>query len=172
MSTLRLVFPSEEYEREWIAVTKEFEESKEKITPAALKNKVSDYNEFLDKAKKISLGVGLPSYMVPSDIYFLVNEENRILGSIDIRHFLNEHLRNYGGHIGYGIRPSERRKGYATEMLRLALKICKEKQMDKVLITCDKTNEASARTIKNNGGILENEVMNVDILIQRYWIEI
>lgn len=172
MSTLRLVFPSEEYEREWIAVTKEFEESKEKITPSALKNKVSDYKEFLDEVRKISAGIGLPSYMVPADIYFLVNKENRILGAIDIRHSLNDHLRNYGGHIGYGIRPSERRKGYATEMLRLALKICKEKQMNRVLITCDKTNEASSRTIKNNGGILENEVMNSDILIQRYWIEI
>ena len=96
----------------------------------------------------------------------------RILGAIDIRHELNAYLHTYGGNIGYGIRPSERKKGYATQMLNLALEQCKILGMQKVLITCFKDNVGSAKTILNNGGVLENEVAENGILKQRYWITI
>lgn len=91
---------------------------------------------------------------------------------IDIRHRLNDYLFQYGGNIGYSIRKSERRKGYATEMLGLALEECKRMNMDKVLVTCNKCNDGSAKTIKKNGGRLENEVLEDGELIQRYWITI
>ena len=73
--------------------------------------------------------------------------------------------------------PSERRKGYAKEMLRLILIKCKELGADKVLLTCDKENIASAKTIISNGGILENEVkdevsLSKSGIIQRYWINL
>ncbi len=110
--------------------------------------------------------------LVPSSIYFLVDEDNKIHGAIDIRHELNDYLLQYGGHIGYGIRPSQRRKGYASQILSLALPIAKDLGISKALITCNKTNLGSARTIINDGGILENEVINEDEITQRYWIEI
>ena len=95
-----------------------------------------------------------------------------MLGAIDIRHYLNENLLHYGGNIGYGIRPSERQKGYATQMLALALEECKKIGMLKALITCFKSNVASANTIIKNGGVLENEVIEYGEIKQRYWIQL
>lgn len=111
---------------------------------------------------------------VPDSVFFLLDEDRgRLLGAVDIRHYLNDFLLKEGGHIGTGIRPSERRKGYATEMIRLALIECKKLGIDKALITCGKDNIGSARSIVKNGGILENEFMNSDGDVeQRYWISI
>ena len=91
---------------------------------------------------------------------------------VNIRHELNDYLLNYGGHIGDGVRPSERRKGYATKIIDLALKECQKLNIDKVLLVCDKDNIGSAKSIKNNGAILENEIVKDGKTIQRYWIEI
>ena len=173
MNNLKLVSPSEEYREEWESIVKEIENAKERITPFALKGEATDYNEYLKNAKNNSLGVNLQNDRVPSDIFFLINNESkRILGAIDIRYSLNDYLYNYGGNIGYGIRPTERKRGYAIEMLKLALNICREKGMDKVLITCKSSNMASAKTMIKNGAVLENEVLEDDVLIQRYWIKL
>lgn len=91
----------------------------------------------------------------------------------DIVKELIEQLLLNGGHIGDGVRPSERRKGYATEMIRLALEECKKLGIDRVLMVCYKDNIASAKSIINNGGILENEIEAEDGKIdQRYWISL
>lgn len=110
--------------------------------------------------------------MVPDSTFFLLDiDRNRLLGAVNIRHELNEHLLKYGGHIGDGVRPSERRKGYATEMIRLALLECQKLGIRKVLICCNKENVGSRKSIINNGGVLENELLNADgAIIQRYWI--
>ena len=91
---------------------------------------------------------------------------------MNIRHFLNEQLLMNGGHIGDGIRPSERRKGYATEMIALALEKCRELNIRKVLMVCDKENIGSAKSIIKNGGVLENEVIINGVTDQRYWINL
>lgn len=110
--------------------------------------------------------------LVPDSVYFLLDEERNIfVGAVNIRHYLNKELLLGGGHIGDGIRPSERRKGYATLIIKLALEKCKELGIDKVLITCDKTNIGSQKSIIKNGGVLENEFVNEEGAIeQRYWI--
>ena len=96
-----------------------------------------------------------------------------MLGAVDIRHYLNDYLLQYAGHIGDGIRPSERRKGYATEMIRLSLIECKKLGINNVLMVCDKSNVASRKTIIKNGGILENEFLDEDGEVQqRFWIKL
>jgi len=85
---------------------------------------------------------------------------------------ISDYLLNFGGHIGYSVRKSERLKGYATEMLALGLIECKELNINKVLITCDKDNVASAKTIIANGGKLENEILEGNRTTQRYWISL
>lgn len=79
------------------------------------------------------------------------------LGRLAIRHRLTPQLREVGGHIGYDVRPSARRRGHATAMLRAALPVAAGLGIDPVLITCDTGNEASRRVIVTNGGTLEDE---------------
>lgn len=110
--------------------------------------------------------------LVPATVYFAV-VDGEIVGMLQIRHKLNAHLMQNGGHIGYGVRPSRRRRGYATKMLALALDKAHELGIDKALITCDKANTASAKTILSNGGVLENEVAEENgNIVQRYWISL
>ncbi len=90
-------------------------------------------------------GINIPETWVPDSTYWLVTDENKILGAVNIRHSLTEHLFNAGGHIGYGIRPSERRKGYATKLLALSLEKTKELDITKVLVVCDAVNTASEK---------------------------
>ena len=103
----------------------------------------------------------------------LDNDRNILLGAVNIRNYLIDYLLKYAGLIGDGIRPSERGKGYATEMIRLALLECKKLGIKSVLMVCDKSNIASAKTIIKNGGVLENEFMyDKGNIQQRYWINI
>ena len=111
---------------------------------------------------------------VPNSVFFLLDvDRNILLGAVDIRHYLNDYLLQYAGHIGDGIRPSERRKSYATEMIRLSLIECKKLGINNVLMVCDKSNVASRKTIIKNGGILENEFLDADGEVQqRFWIKL
>ena len=110
---------------------------------------------------------------VPDSVFFLHDTKRDILlGAVNIRHKLNDELLYTGGHIGDGIRPSERRKGYATAMIALALEECKKLGINKVLMCYDKNNIGSAKSIIKNGGVLENEVEEDGHLEQRYWIEL
>lgn len=111
--------------------------------------------------------------LVPDSTYFCLDEERNIfVGAVNIRHYLNESLLFDGGHIGDGVRPSERGKGIGTKMIALALEKCGEMGIDKVLMVCNKSNIASAKTIINNGGVLENEITVNSVIEQRYWIEL
>ncbi len=110
---------------------------------------------------------------VPATQFLCVHlPESTVVGVIQIRHRLNEHLLNYAGHIGYAVRPGWRKKGIAKWMLRMILPHCKALGLDRVLITCDKENEASRRTIEACGGVLEDIRMDGENAVLRYWIDL
>lgn len=140
----------------------------EKIIPWAIRK--TDYHNFTPYLA--SLEVREDPRLVPDSTFFCLDEErNRFVGAVNIRHDLNEGLLLDGGHIGDGIRPSERRKGLGTKMVALALEECDKLGIGRVLMCCDKENVASAKTIIRNGGVLENEVTVDGEVTQRYWIE-
>lgn len=96
----------------------------------------------------------------PADTFLAIcSEDMRIVGTIQIRHCITESLNKCGGHIGYGVRPSERRKGYGSRMLEIALTYCYSLGLSHVRIDCEKSNQASAKTIEKCGGILEKEFL-------------
>lgn len=133
-------------------------------------DKLNDFKLWVEKVKK---DLNDPAEgRVKATQFIAITNSRRIVGMIQIRHELNESLLQHGGHIGYGVRPSERKKGYATKMLELALRECKNLGIKDVLVTCNKKNIGSAKTIQKNGGILENEIEENGILTQRYWISI
>lgn len=168
----RLVKPSTEMKQEYLSYIAEWEDSGERIVPYASRRNGYDYESLLSKWESDSSEKAYEMGFVPSTIFFMVDESERIIGAIHVRHELNEELLLHGGHIGYGVRPSERRKGMATRMLSMVLPMAKALGIDKALVTCDRDNHASARTIIANGGTLENEVMEEDRITQRYWIEL
>ena len=99
------------------------------------------------------------------------SERDKLIGIIDIRHELNDFLAAFGGHIGYGVRASERRNGYAAKILRMGLELCKSINLGRVMLACYKDNAASGKTIVNNGGMLEREFVHADgKTVQVYWI--
>lgn len=117
----------------------------------------------------------LPEGKVIATQYMFVREEDdKIVGMIQIRHYFNDYLAKFGGHIGYSVAPSERRKGYASLMLKTTLPICRQIGLDRVLITCIKGNEGSKRTILKNGGKYDGTVYEPDekVELERYWIDL
>ena len=134
----------------------------------------STYEEWLEKViSDIDIAnISLPK--VPSLTYFYIREEDgKIVGMINIRLALNDFLRKEAGHIGYCIRPTERKKHYATNMLSGALKVCDTLGIHDVILSCDKSNPASANVIINCGGTLEAEFYSetFEEMIQRYVIK-
>lgn len=134
---------------------------------------IKDFKEWIQKIDRNRYKENVPSHLVPSTIYLARSKsDERIVGVISLRHYLNDNLLKYGGHIAYSIRPSERKKGYGSEMLKLALSEYKNMRVDKVLISCKKENIGSSKVILNNGGVLENEVFVEErgYSFLRYWI--
>jgi predicted acetyltransferase len=174
MDTLHLVTPAERHRKEWHDYLHEWSLTGEGMTPWALDPGNGDFDKFLQLTEQFERGIDIPEGKVPAGLFLMVDgASDRILGAVSIRYRLNDYLLHYGGHVGYGVRPSERRKGYAKKMLSLALSICRERGIARVLVTCDTVNVASARTIRANGGILEDEVIHPDgSPVQRYWIDL
>ena len=151
---------------------KEWEETGEKLVPFIIQIDSTDFQKYIDQLNRFKNGIGIPDTFVPNSTFYLTDNTNRILGVVNIRHRLTDKLLIEGGHIGYGIRPSERRKGYATKILELALVEAKKLGIERALVTCDKENIGSAKTILRNGGIFDQENLYEGRIVQRYWINI
>jgi len=174
MSGLLLIEPSIAYSEQIWEYRAEFLNDLDSLHGTAGLRNVATVEEWLVNIEKNSCEETVMDGLVPATTYLAVRKaDNQVVGMIDIRHHLNEFLLNSGGHIGYSVRPTERQKGYATEMVRLALVACRDKlNLSKVLITCNKENIASAKTILANGGVLENEIVEDGGITQRYWINL
>lgn len=167
---LQLIRPDMTYKKQIVEMMDEWSATGEKIIPWPLRR--IDYHNFGEYLSDFNRETCEPSVAgVMATTYFaFLKAENKIIGAVNIRHKLNDSLLHSGGNIGDGVRPTERKKGYATEMISLALEICRDMGMTKVLMTCDKSNIGSAKSILKNGGVLENEYEENGILEQRYWI--
>ena len=166
---IRLVTLTEEYKEQLFEMMDEWCATGEKIVPYAIrKNDYHDFQYYLDNLQITEEVDG----KVPDTTFFCLDvDRNIFVGAVNIRHYLTEEMLVNAGHIGDGIRPSERRKGYATAMIGLALKEANKLGIHRVLMCCDKENIASAKSIINNGGVLENEVVVSGVTEQRYWID-
>ncbi|MDD6679262.1 MAG: GNAT family N-acetyltransferase [Firmicutes bacterium] len=168
---LKLVKLSKEYKEQLFDMMEEWLALEQGFSPHAIrKNDYRNFDFYLDHLECREEKDG----RVPDSVFFCLDADRNIfVGAVNIRHYLNEDLLYTGGHIGDGIRPSQRRKGYATAMIGLALAECRKLGITRVLMTCDKDNIGSAKSIQRNGGVLENEVVNEEgVLEQRYWIDL
>ena len=173
MDKIILVKPDLSYADEIIKYKEESLAESPIINGSAGLDRFSSIEIWFEELKKRSCEDTVPKGLVPSSTYLGIREkDNYIVGMIDIRHYLNEYLTQAGGHIGYGVRKTERNKGYAKQMLKLALEKCKELKIKKVLITCDEDNIASEKVILSANAKLE-DIRNVDgENKKRFWIDL
>ena len=174
---IKLVKPTMDYEEQVMLYRKNFLDNNEVLHGCASLEDCELYFNWINFDERLSNKYG--DKYIKSDVYLAIRvKDNKLIGIVDIRKDLSDHLFKFGGNIGYSIDLNERRKGYGTRVLFLALKICRRYGMRKVLITCNKNNIGSQKVIIANKGYLENEVehfnkiFNSTDIIQRYWIDV
>ncbi|MCL2350129.1 MAG: GNAT family N-acetyltransferase [Defluviitaleaceae bacterium] len=175
MIGIELVEASKKYERQAMVYRQEFIDCEEKeINGSSGFLEYDNYDEWLKKLQ-FQKNIECSALDTPSTTYFMFcNEHDKIIGSIQLRHHLTQELLKDGGNIGYGIRPSERGKGYGVLQLSLVLEKAKKLGLDKVMISCSKDNRASALVAIRNGGVLAGEGFDEDEgkVTEIYWINI
>ncbi|WP_242270200.1 GNAT family N-acetyltransferase [Bacillus cereus group sp. BfR-BA-01395] len=168
-----LLTPTTDLQDEYLDFYNEWKDSGETMIPWVISKDPFNFPAMVQELLDAHNGVNLPQSWVPDSTYWLVTDNNRIVGAVNIRHSLTEHLFNAGGHIGYGIRPSERRKGYATKLLELSLEKTKKLNITRALVVCDEVNTASEKTILHNGGVRDDDFIEEDgNVVRRFWIEL
>ena len=173
---MKLVFPDLSWKEKAVDYIREFYDYGSEINGSSGLDrymKTSTYEEWLKKVRSDMDIANIGKSRVPALTYFYVREEDEaIVGIINIRLALNDHLRKEGGHVGYSVRPTERGKHYATQMLAAALGVFDTLGVREVIVSCDRDNPASAKVIKNCGGELDAEFYSdtYRAVIQRYVI--
>ncbi|PFI22947.1 GNAT family N-acetyltransferase [Bacillus cereus] len=170
---MKLLKPIHEYSGEIMEYQQAFLDTGEQPHGSSSLQNFDSLDEWFEKVSIQEIGENLPCNRVPSS-QFLSFEKEELIGFVNIRHRLNPELLLESGHIGYSVHPNKRRQGYATKQLQLALVEAQKLGLQKVLITCDKSNIGSAKTIQKVGGVLENEIVSshTNEIVQRYWVGI
>ncbi len=169
---LYLVQPSEEYRDKILDFRKEFFQTGDTLYGTQKLQNMSSFTEWLLKVQNNRYEETVEEGNAPSYEFMAIRaSDEKLIGMINVRYNLREEMYMYYGNIGYCVRKSERRKGYAAEMLRLALQEAKKLGLNKVLLTVDSDNTSSIATMKKNGAVLENEMPYKGKITQRYWIE-
>ena len=166
---IELVKPSLEMETMILEFISEFKENNEDfINGSCGLTRYENYCEWVQYTRKVEEGL-IPDRVSSSTFIAIDKITKSLIGIIDIRHYLNEeHF--YSGHIGYSIRPTLRGKGYGIRILELGIEKAKELNIEKLLLSCKKSNIASQKVIERNGGILEKEILDEGEVYLVYWI--
>jgi len=173
MDTLLLVRPAPEHRAQAADYLNEHIQAGEPHLHGGAILEQMEYDAWLQLLRDNSDPQTTHAQWVTASTFFVVREtDGRIIGMVDIRHRLNDFLAAYGGHIGYGVRPTERRKGYATAILQMALRYAKETLgLSRVMVACYQDNEPSRKTIQKCGGKLERTFVHTDgKMVEVYWI--
>ncbi|MFO7974748.1 MAG: GNAT family N-acetyltransferase [Candidatus Hydrogenedentota bacterium] len=168
-----LIRPTVELQSSFLEAATEYREAGEELDTTFPAYWNAPFEVYVAQLDALAKGKHLPPGIVPADTYWLVGPNRRFLGMSRLRRRLTRALRIEGGHIGYTIRPSERRKGYGTKLCALTIEeMRKARRIKRLLITCDTRNTASARIIEKNSGVLENRVTSprTGRQVSRYWI--
>jgi predicted acetyltransferase len=155
MKELKLILPTSADEQEVWGYRKEFLEQGSSLDGSGGLAEAESFAQWYSKTLANRSEQTVCPGLVPATTFLAVDADGKLIGMIDIRHRLNEGLLRFGGNIGYSVRPCCRRQGYATQMLALALEECRKMQMQEVLVTCNKENIGSAKTIQKNGGVFK-----------------
>lgn len=168
-----LIRPDADRYEEWAAMVREFGDGTahgsgmyDVVPPST--DRESFARLLASAARYADTSVPAPAGRVHDDLYWITDDDGELIGFLSLRHELNELLFEQGGHIGYSVRPSRRRQGHASRALGLALVRAATLGLDRVLVTCDDDNVASARTIESQGGVMED----IRGTRRRYWIDL
>ncbi len=170
---LFLVQPTDEYADQIKEYRQSFIDAGDSMDGAGALRRYDNPYEYIKFCEECENPATVPENWVRSTQFFLVRDvDKKIIGMIQIRHYFNEVLEKYGGHIGYSIRPDERRKGYGKAQLEMVLPFCKKIGLEKVLITCGTENSASEKIIRANGGVYESTAYQEDRdrHLKRFWM--
>ena len=173
MNEFMLIRPAGEYAAQIAQYRQEFLAAGSSMDGTGPLRRISDPEEYIRLCADYEDPLRAPARLVPATQFlFIRRSDNRLVGMLQIRHRFNDYLEKYGGHIGYSVRPGERRKGYAKRMLAMALPFCRELGLGRVMITCIDGNLGSERTILANGGVYECTVHEPDenVDLKRFWI--
>ena len=173
MEDFILIRPTSEHASQLSEYRQEFLNAGGSMDGCGPLRRFEDPIEYIQMCKDYEDPKTVPSHLVPATQFlFIRKSDNKLVGMIQVRHRLNEFLEKYAGHIGYSVRPSERCKGYAKEMLKMTLPFCQQIGIDQVLVACIDGNIGSEKTILANGGVYESTVHepNGDRELKRFWI--
>ena len=173
MEEFILIRPTSEYASQIVEYRQEFLDAGDSMDGTGPLRRTSNPEEYIQICLDHEDPLKVPSHLVPATQFFFIRKsDNKLVGMIQVRHRFNDYLEKYAGHIGYSVRPSERRSGYAKEMLEMTLPFCRQIGIDKVLITCIDGNIGSEKTILANGGVYESTVHepNRNEHLKRFWI--
>ena len=175
MSEFILIKPTDEYANKIMEYRREFLDTGSSMDGCGSLRMIDNGREFIKKCRDYENIETLPEGRVQATQFLFVRKaDNCIVGMLQVGHYFNDYLERFGGHIGYSVRPSERQKGYAKEMLKMSLPYCREVGIERVLVTCIESNIASENTILANGGIYESTVYEPTekVNLKRFWIDV
>lgn len=172
---LLLLRASEDILSQYEDYRRDFLERGDSLDGTGPMRRIESGEEWLAQVRRYESPDTLPEGLVIATQYVLVREsDGKLLGMLQLRHYLNDYLAKYAGHIGYSVRPGERRKGYARRMLAMGLEEARALGLERVMISCAVDNEGSRRTILANGGVFHSTIWDEEDqeTLERYWIEL